>query len=176
MLPSYQRPAAVVSVPAFPLTAQGKLDERALLELAADGPGTRTALTGTPRHRQLRGLVADWFTAHSVRSLEDLMHRAVRATLARAAEMDGCDFAQDVVGRFSIAVIGHVIGVPEADHDALFRWSNEAFEDHVALAAHQELMRYSIDLMDRRTSSAVHSMRTATRPTRIGDAGITPRL
>lgn len=33
-LPSYQQPAAVVSVDSFPLTAQGKLDERALLAMA----------------------------------------------------------------------------------------------------------------------------------------------
>lgn len=38
-LVAYQRPAAVVSVDAFPVTAQGKLDERALLALAeAAGP------------------------------------------------------------------------------------------------------------------------------------------
>ncbi len=215
------------------------------------GGGMTLALTDPPRHKQLRGLVADWFTARSVRSLEVLMERAVHATLAHAAELGECDFVQDVAGRFSMAVIGHVIGVPEADHDALFRWTNEAFEAHVSLAAHQELMRYFIDLMDARiaeptddlvsmlvcgeidgepltdeeillncenllgatengrlalaggmqaflenpgeweqlradrrtlpgaveeilrwTSSAVHSMRTATRPTRIGDTEI----
>jgi len=38
LLPAYQCPAAVISVPSFPLTAQGKLDERTLLELIADAP------------------------------------------------------------------------------------------------------------------------------------------
>ncbi|UNO39193.1 amino acid adenylation domain-containing protein [Streptomyces sp. MST-110588] len=43
----YQRPAALVSVDAFPVTAQGKLDERALLALAPPAaPGPRPA--GTP--------------------------------------------------------------------------------------------------------------------------------
>ncbi|MGW3360531.1 AMP-binding protein [Streptomyces bungoensis] len=40
----YQRPGAVVAVPAFPVTANGKLDERALLDLApATVPPTVTA-------------------------------------------------------------------------------------------------------------------------------------
>ncbi|MFE8914580.1 AMP-binding protein [Streptomyces globisporus] len=53
-LVAYQRPDAVLAVAGFPLTAQGKLDERALLDLwapeAADGTRQPTAPTaaGTP--------------------------------------------------------------------------------------------------------------------------------
>ncbi|MFJ8591178.1 AMP-binding protein [Streptomyces sp. NPDC093598] len=49
----YQRPTALVAVPAFPVTANGKLDERALLELApapavpAGAPGTAPATPET---------------------------------------------------------------------------------------------------------------------------------
>ncbi|MGW0836137.1 amino acid adenylation domain-containing protein [Streptomyces prunicolor] len=42
-LVSYQRPAAVVSVDAFPVTAQGKLDERALLAMAPPPVANRLA-------------------------------------------------------------------------------------------------------------------------------------
>lgn len=46
-LPVFQRPAAVLSVPALPVTAQGKADERALIELA----GSRLATNSAPPDR-----------------------------------------------------------------------------------------------------------------------------
>ncbi|WP_308120192.1 amino acid adenylation domain-containing protein [Streptomyces bambusae] len=50
-LVAYQRPAAVVGVDAFPVTAQGKLDERALLALAeAAGPASPGGPTSEPAH------------------------------------------------------------------------------------------------------------------------------
>ncbi|MFI9393193.1 amino acid adenylation domain-containing protein [Streptomyces bauhiniae] len=63
----YQRPSTVVGVPAFPLTAVGKLDERALLALLdAPEPGAGPALDpdsgGTPADPVER-LVAETFAA-----------------------------------------------------------------------------------------------------------------
>jgi cytochrome P450 len=114
------------------------------------GGGMTLALTDPPRHKQLRAIVADWFTIRSVRDLEDTMHAAVRAVVARAVERGECDVVHDIAGRLSIYVIGHIMGVPQEDHETLFQWTNEAFDKHVSLAAHQDLMRYFIDLMDRR--------------------------
>jgi cytochrome P450 len=115
--------------------------------------GMTLALTDPPRHKQLRGIVADWFTARSVRWLEDAMQTAVRSVLARAASMGEFDFVHDVAGRLSIYIIGHIMGVPEEDHERVFQWTNEAFEAHVSLAAHQDLMRYFIDLMYQRMTA-----------------------
>ncbi|MUN36779.1 cytochrome P450 [Actinomadura litoris] len=117
------------------------------------GAGMTLALTDPPRHKELRNTVADWFTARSVRALEDAMRGMVRAVLAQAVEAEEADFVHDVAGRLSIYTIGHMMGVPEPDHETLFRWTNEAFEAGVSLAAHQELMLYFIDLMDRRTAN-----------------------
>ncbi|MEU9581610.1 amino acid adenylation domain-containing protein [Streptomyces chilikensis] len=47
-LVAYQRPSTVVGVPAFPLTAAGKLDERALLALLDDAPPATGADTAAP--------------------------------------------------------------------------------------------------------------------------------
>src|SRR5207244_4323285 len=91
--------------------------------------------------------VADWFTARSVRGLEHQILASVRAVLAQVLERGECDFVHDVAGRLSIYLIGHIMGVPAEDHELVFRWTNEAFEAHVSLAAHQELMRYFIELM-----------------------------
>jgi len=114
------------------------------------GGGRTLALTDPPRHRHLRALAADWFTARAVRALEGPLREITRAVVARVVEQGEFDFVHDVAGRLSIYTIGSIMGVPEADHEALFRWTNEAFEAGRSLAQSPPLMGYFIDLMDRR--------------------------
>ena len=122
-----------------------------LLRPAEDpGGGLTLALTDPPRHKQLRALMADWFSTRFVRSLDGPIRAAVREVLARAVELGECDFVHDVAGRLSHAVICRIMGVPEEDREALYHWTNEAFHAAASLAAHRELMRYFIDLMYRR--------------------------
>ncbi|UUV31600.1 cytochrome P450 [Amycolatopsis roodepoortensis] len=116
------------------------------------GAGMTLALTDPPRHKDLRAVVAGRFTTRAVRELEDYMRKAVRTILADAIERERFDFVHDVVGRLSMYTIGHIMGVPDEDHEQLYQWTNEAFEAGVSLAAHQELMRYFIDLMYARMS------------------------
>ncbi|MFC3574953.1 amino acid adenylation domain-containing protein [Streptomyces yaanensis] len=80
-LVAYQRPAAVVSVDAFPVTAQGKLDERALLALAeAAGP----AAPGCPQREAAHP------AGPGVRptELSDPVLRAVAECFASVLELD----------------------------------------------------------------------------------------
>src|ERR1017187_1602987 len=84
---------------------------------AARGGGTPPAPTAPPRHKQLRSLVAAWFSQRSVRDLEQLIRSAVRATLATAAELGGCDGVIDMAGRLSSHVICAMLGVPTAHHE-----------------------------------------------------------
>ncbi|MFJ2648442.1 cytochrome P450 [Streptomyces sp. NPDC087420] len=114
------------------------------------GGGTTLALTDPPRHKALRGLMADWFSTRAVRELEGYMRDAIRAVLARAVEQGTCDFVHDVAGRVSLYVIGRILGVPPEDHEDLFQWTNEAFLAHTSLAAHHRFMAYFVDLMDQR--------------------------
>ena len=114
------------------------------------GGGMTLALSDPPRHKQLRSLVAAWFTERSTRSLEEQVRRAVHATLAAALERGGCEVVHDLAGRLSISVICGLLGVPERDHDDVFRWTDEAYAAHTSLAAHQQLMQYFGELMYRR--------------------------
>lgn len=112
------------------------------------GGGLTLALTDPPRHRLLRSLFADRFNVRSAQTLADTMRSEVRDVLARALEQDVCDFAQDVAARLSIFNICRVLGVPPADFELVFGWTQEAFAAHKPLAAHVPIMRYFIDLMD----------------------------
>jgi cytochrome P450 len=122
------------------------------------GGGLTLALTDPPRHKQLRAIVAEWFTARSTRSLEQPMRGAAQAIVARAIEQGECDFVHDVAGRLSMHVIGHVIGVPADNLETLFQWTNEAFEAHTSLAAHRPLMLYFIDLMHQRMAQPTNDL------------------
>ncbi|MEU8708325.1 amino acid adenylation domain-containing protein [Streptomyces sp. NPDC048565] len=79
-LVAYQRPAAVVSVDAFPVTTQGKLDERALLALAeAAGPDAPGGLPREAAHPAPPGIRPS--------ELHDPVLRAVAECFASVLEL-----------------------------------------------------------------------------------------
>ncbi|MDH6226009.1 cytochrome P450 [Streptomyces sp. MJP52] len=150
-LTRYEDIRAVYRDPATFSSAHGVLLRP--LALGEDpGAGQTLALTDPPRHKQLRGLMADWFSTRAVRGLEDFVRDAVRDALARAVERGTCDAVHDVAARISLYTIARIIGVPREDQEALFRWTDEAFLAHRSLAAHHGFMGYFIDLMDRRAA------------------------
>ncbi|MFB6524100.1 cytochrome P450 [Streptomyces sp. NPDC056401] len=111
------------------------------------GGGLTLALTDAPRHKQLRSLMADWFNTRAVRGLEGHIRAATRTVLGRALERGTCDVVHDIAGRLSLSVICHILGVPERDHEALYRWTNEAFEAHTSLVAHPRIVEYFEELL-----------------------------
>ncbi|MFB6809181.1 amino acid adenylation domain-containing protein [Streptomyces sp. NPDC056387] len=88
-LVSYQRPEAVIPLAAFPLTGNGKLDERALLESA---PAARTgALARTPAART-----------------------ALARTPAAGAEQEEAAAGEDPLVALAAGVFAAVLGLPSA--------------------------------------------------------------
>lgn len=122
------------------------------------GSGRTLALTDPPRHRRLRALLAEWFSERHARSLEPEMRRLVRFLLNRAAQEDVCDFSHDVAAPFTNSIICKLLGVPRADHGALFTWTYEAFAAAKPLATHPTLMQYIINLMDDRARNPVNDI------------------
>lgn len=116
---------------------------------ADPGGGLTLALTDPPRHKQLRAIMADWFSARSVRALENTIAAATGVVLDRVLSTD-VDFAHDVAARLSLYVVGAIIGVDEDDREDVFRWTNEAFHASASLVTHQRLMAYFEELMYQR--------------------------
>jgi cytochrome P450 len=110
------------------------------------GGGLTLALSDPPRHKDLRSLMADWFSTRAVRVLEDSIRAAARTAVARALDEGGCDFVH-LAGRFSHSVICGIIGVPGPDHEDVYRWCEEAFSTHTSLASHPQLMEYFMELL-----------------------------
>jgi cytochrome P450 len=159
-LTRYQDIRAAYSDPQLFSSAHGVL-LRPAAHRADPGASLTLALTDPPRHKQLRRLMADWFTTRSVRYLEDSMRAATRAVLARAVERGECDFVHDVAARLSLYVICRIMGVPDEDLEPVFAWTNEAFEAHQPLAQHQHFMQYFIDLMYQRMTEPTEDLVSA---------------
>jgi len=116
----------------------------------ADPGGGRTlALTDPPRHRQLRGLVEEWFTVRSVRAIEAKMREVAGSVIDLAVERERCDFVGDIAARIPLYMICSMMGVPESDWERLFTLSRQAFGADDAMTrrfAHLEIMGYFANL------------------------------
>jgi cytochrome P450 len=116
----------------------------------ADPGGGRTlALTDPPLHRQLRGLVEDWFALRSVRAIESRMREVAGSVIDLAVEREHCDFVGDIAARIPLYMICGMMGVPESDWEGLFRLSRQAFgagDPATRRFAHLEIMGYFEEL------------------------------
>jgi cytochrome P450 len=113
------------------------------------GGGRTLALTDPPRHRQLRGLVEEWFALRSVRTFEPEMCKVTRSVIDDALSRGTCDFVEDIAARVPLYVICSMMGVPSSDWDHLHKLTTQAFGAGDPLTrrfAHLEILGYFEDL------------------------------
>jgi cholest-4-en-3-one 26-monooxygenase len=109
-----------------------------------------------PEHTRLRKIVSRLFTPRAVAVLEEKLTRAAREIVADAAQKDSGDFVADIAMGLPLLAIADLLGVPVADREKLFHWTNAImntddpdFEtDHVA--ANAELMAYAYGMAEER--------------------------
>ncbi len=80
-----------------------------------------------PRHGPLRRVAMRRLTPRAIRSRHEEIDRIAVEVLA-AATADGAeefDFVERIAAPLPIAVIAWILGVPAADRELLFRWTNE---------------------------------------------------
>ena len=110
-----------------------------------------------PEHTRLRKIVARGFTPRAVERLRaDLAERARRIAAKAATEGSG-DFVRQVACELPLQAIAGLLGVPAAEREQLFVWSNQMigsddpeFADHDALTAAGEMMWYAMQLAARK--------------------------
>jgi cytochrome P450 len=120
------------------------------------GGGRTLALTDPPYHRQLRGVLDDWFSPRSVRALEPEMRDVARDVIIRALDRESCDFVTDIAARIPLYVICKMMGAPRSDWERLFTLTNEAFGAGDAperRLAHLEILQYFESLVTMRARS-----------------------
>jgi cytochrome P450 len=119
-----------------------------------DPGGARTmALTDPPRHRQLRGLVDEWFTVRAVRGIEEQLRVVAQQVVSEAIARERVDFVREVAARMPLYVICQMMGVAKSDWSYIFELTSQAFSATDIAAqrdAHMNIILYFSELGDAR--------------------------
>lgn len=78
-----------------------------------------------PDHGRYRRVTSGWFTRRALSGMAAKIADVTREVLDDAAGRDGGDFVAEIAARMTISVIAEMLGVPRADWDLLFRWTND---------------------------------------------------
>jgi cholest-4-en-3-one 26-monooxygenase len=109
-----------------------------------------------PEHTRLRKIVSRLFTPRAVAALEEKLAASAREIVRAAAERDSGDFVTDIAVGLPLQAIADLIGVPEADRERLFHWTNCIMNsedpdfDSDPTVANAELMGYAYNMADER--------------------------
>ena len=99
-------------------------------EIPEDGDGGMSDLLisqDPPTHTKLRKLINKGFTPRRVAELEDRVRVRVDGIVDAQAGRDGCDLVSDIALWLPLHVIADLVGVPEADREQVFRWTELTF-------------------------------------------------
>ncbi|KUH71494.1 steroid C27-monooxygenase [Mycolicibacterium novocastrense] len=109
-----------------------------------------------PEHTRLRKLVSRLFTPRAIATLEERLATAAREIVAEARQKGSGNFVDDIAMRLPLLAIADLIGVPEADREKLFHWTNAIMNtddpdfDSDPTAANAELMGYAYSMAEER--------------------------
>lgn len=77
-----------------------------------------------PEHVRLRTLVTGAFTRRRLEGFADVVAARARRLLDAVSGDRGCELTSQVTDDFPLQNLADLLGVPEADRDALLRWTN----------------------------------------------------
>lgn len=109
-----------------------------------------------PEHTRLRKIVSRLFTPRAISGMEDKLADAAREIVRTAAAKDSGNFVDDVAMTLPLLAIADLIGVPEADREKLFHWTNAIMNtddpdfDSDPTTANAELMGYAYTMAEER--------------------------
>ena len=109
-----------------------------------------------PAHTRLRKLVSRLFTPRAVAALEEKLAKAAHKIVVSAAEKEAGNFVDDIAMSLPLLAIADLLGVPEADRERLFGWTNSIMNtddpdyDSDPTTANAELMGYAYTMAEER--------------------------
>jgi cholest-4-en-3-one 26-monooxygenase len=109
-----------------------------------------------PEHTRLRKIVSRLFTPRAVAALEEKLADSAREIVRAAAERNFGNFVEDIAVPLPLQAIADLIGVPEADREKLFHWTNCIMNsddpdfDSDPTIANAELMGYAYNMAEER--------------------------
>ncbi|MGV9669207.1 cytochrome P450 [Gordonia sp. NPDC003504] len=100
--------------------------ESAELQVAGTGGVDVLATSDPPAHTAHRGLVQPRFGQRAVAQWTDFIDSLLEPRIKQMLADGGGDWMTSVATTVPVRVIGHIIGLPEADLDRLAAWSDDA--------------------------------------------------
>jgi cytochrome P450 len=139
-----------------------------------------------PDHGIFRRIASSRFTPRALRSLSGAIEKIARDVVRQApGPGNAFDFVECVAAPFPLHVLAEILGVPEADWDRLFRWTNETIgsadpeyrqegEDANATATRSrlELFQYFAALAEERRARPADDLASLIANSRPGDEPI----
>lgn len=146
--------------------------------------GGMLAASDPPHHTVVRDVLAPMFSPSARSGHAEEVRDAVRQALRPVLDGQPFDLAE-VSGEVAMAIVGPVIGVPEADRDRLAWLSTMAIapDDEMycvrdrrttLMTAHMEIFQYFSDLLESRVPTPSHQMLGLLRDARPGGEPLTP--
>jgi cytochrome P450 len=137
-----------------------------------------------PEHDWMRKLVAPVFTPRRVAALEGRVAELVDEYLDPFAGSAGFDYVEDFAALLPAMVIGHMLGVPEADRDMVRRWFDDLMHHEegnlgptaAGLEAIGAITRYATALIDERRKRPGDDMISVLLDAEVGLGGESRRL
>jgi len=82
-----------------------------------------------PEHTQTRGIVSRGFTPRAIIALEEVTETRARRIVADAVRRGSGNFVEEVAAQLPLETIADLLGVPAADRQQLFDWTNQMTTD-----------------------------------------------
>jgi cytochrome P450 len=158
-----------------------------VLEMMTSSPSASSMMIwmDPPDHTRLRKLVSRAFSPARIASLEDDIRRIAAGYLDRHVGTRGFDYVADFGAKLPMMVIGAMLGVPEADRDAIREWTDEMLHrdpgetdaSERLARVHRELWGYFARYIQERRQRPRDDMMTDLIEAEVQDAdGTTRRL
>ncbi|HSP99610.1 MAG TPA: cytochrome P450 [Candidatus Dormibacteraeota bacterium] len=152
-------------------------------------PSEMVVTLDPPRHGPMRRVASRRFTPRAVQAQHAHIERIAVEILDRAATGDAegeCDFVERIAAPLPLAVIAWILGVPRADWELLYRWTNEVIgkddpefrrpgetPGQTIRRARGELHGYLARLIEQRRRDPQDDMVSELLRARIGDQPLT---
>ena len=147
-----------------------------LMEIGVEYPTPPTMMhTDPPAHTAYRKLVAPAFRPSRIAALEDTVRERVRALLEPVTAGEPIDFVPAVSVPFPLRIIGDLLGLPDADWETFFYWSEVMIPGNLELspeereAVQQEMRAYFLSVIAERRAEPRDDLISTLTEVRIAD-------
>lgn len=142
-----------------------------------EDPGTNLtlALTDPPKHRKLRDVASQWFSASYIKMIESQVIQQVKKLVFVALNNGGCDITQDITSPLTLSITCSILGIPESQHKDVLRWCHDSFTNGTSLINNKDFMIFMSEFMQSKQLNPGNDLSSAIIAAFIDDKKLTEK-